>query len=349
MHRLFIWIIGILLLMCPNRLLAQIYCIKTVESGQKTSLRGLSVVSDQVIWVSGSAGAVGKSVDGGINWEWMKVKGFEQRDFRDIEAFDENTACIMGIAEPAIILKTMDGGKTWKTVFTDSTKGMFLDAMSFASQQNGIVIGDPIDGYHFMATTQNAGDTWVITKKQLSNKALAGEAFFASSGTNIQLVKDKKGSLQYVFATGGKYSRFNVNQQYVELPIVQGKESTGANSMVLNESNQSGMIVGGDFAQDTIAHHNSIYFNIDKKGTVHFTAPIVPPHGYRSCVTYINKNSLIACGTSGTDISLDGGKNWELIDSTSFHVVQKAKKGNAVFFAGSKGRIGRLEFMQPIK
>jgi photosystem II stability/assembly factor-like uncharacterized protein len=343
MHRLFIWIIGILLFKCPNMLVAQRYCITTVESGQKTSLRGLSVVSDQVIWVSGSAGTVGKSIDGGENWEWMKVKGFEQRDFRDIEAFDENTALIMGIAEPAIILKTIDGGKTWGTVFTDSTKGMFLDAMSFTSQQNGIVIGDPIDGYHFMATTQNAGDTWVIANKQLSNKALAGEAFFASSGTNIQLIKEKNAHLQYVFVTGGKHSRFNINQQYVELPIIQGKESTGANSIVMNESNQSGMIVGGDFAKDTLTQNNSFYFNVDKKGTVHFTAPIVPPHGYRSCVTYINKNRLIACGTSGSDISLDGGKTWELIDTTSFHVAQKAKKGNAVFLAGSKGSIGRLE------
>jgi len=343
MNRLFIWIIGAQLFLYPNSLVAQRYCITTLESGQKTSLRGLSVVSDKVIWVSGSYGTVGKSIDGGKNWNWMKVKGFEQRDFRDLEAFDEKTALIMGIAEPAIILKTIDGGLTWKTVFSDSTKGMFLDAMSFTNQQNGIVIGDPIDGYHFMATTQNAGDTWVVANKSLSNRALEGEAFFASSGTNIQLAKDKKSALKYVFVTGGKHSRFNLNQQYFELPILQGKESTGANSIVLNESNQTGMIVGGDFTNDTITNKNSFYFIVDKKGAVHFTAPIVPPHGYRSCVTYINKNSLIACGTSGTDISLDGGKNWLLIDTSSFHVVQKAKKGNAVFFAGSKGRIGRLE------
>ena len=46
----------------------------------------------------------------GRHWEWLPVKGFEKRDFRDIEAFDKNTAVIMAISEPAQILKTTDGG-----------------------------------------------------------------------------------------------------------------------------------------------------------------------------------------------------------------------------------------------
>jgi photosystem II stability/assembly factor-like uncharacterized protein len=49
----------------------------------------------------------------------------------DIEGFDANTAVIMAVAEPAIILRTIDAGKTWKTVFSDSRPGMFLDAMDF--------------------------------------------------------------------------------------------------------------------------------------------------------------------------------------------------------------------------
>ncbi len=39
----------------------------------------------------------------------MQVKSFEKTDFRDIEAFDATTAIIMAIAEPAYILKTVDG------------------------------------------------------------------------------------------------------------------------------------------------------------------------------------------------------------------------------------------------
>jgi photosystem II stability/assembly factor-like uncharacterized protein len=48
-----------------------------------------------------------------------------------VEAFDANTALIMAVDSPAVILKTKDGGKSWKEVFRDNRKGMFLDAMDF--------------------------------------------------------------------------------------------------------------------------------------------------------------------------------------------------------------------------
>src|SRR6478752_6544817 len=101
--------------------------IKVLHTGNKTSLRGLSVVSDKIIWVSGSNGMVGKSIDGGKTWEWINVKGYEKRDFRDIEAWDANTAIIMAIAEPAVILKTTDAGRNWKLTYENKSTGMFLD------------------------------------------------------------------------------------------------------------------------------------------------------------------------------------------------------------------------------
>ena len=52
--------------------------LEILTSGTKTSLRGLSVVNDQVIWVSGSNGTIGKSTNGGKDWKWNVVKGFEK-------------------------------------------------------------------------------------------------------------------------------------------------------------------------------------------------------------------------------------------------------------------------------
>jgi hypothetical protein len=50
---------------------------------------------------------------------------------------------------------------------------------------------------------------------------------------------------------------------------------------------------------------------------------------------------LITCGLTGVDISLDEGVNWNSISSQGFHVCRKAKKGKAVFLAGSE-KIGKL-------
>ena len=72
---------------------------------------------------------------------------------------------------------------------------------------------------------------------------------------------------------------------------------------------------------------------------------MLPPLFHRpdtGAVEYLSKNKLITCGITGVDISEDGGMNWKNISAEGFHVVQKAKKGKAVFFAGGKGRIGRL-------
>ncbi|HEY4206138.1 MAG TPA: YCF48-related protein, partial [Puia sp.] len=133
--------------------------VQLLTSGTHSSFRGLSVVNDEVIWVSGSNGIVGRSLDGGKTWEWIRVPGHEKNDFRDIEAFDVNTAIIMAIASPAIILKTKDGGRTWRQVYENNDPGMFLDAMEFWNKDSGIVLGDPIKGRLFIAHTFDGGDS----------------------------------------------------------------------------------------------------------------------------------------------------------------------------------------------
>ncbi len=314
--------------------------INVLTSGTKTSLRGLSVVNNDILWASGSNGTVARSVDGGKTFTWLTVTGYEQRDFRDVEAFDSSTAIIMAVAEPAIILKTKDGGKSWKKVFEDTTKGMFLDAMDFYGKK-GIVVGDPINGKVFEASTKNKGDSWVIGS---SDSLKAGEAFFAASGTNIKLHKFVGHLFYTIMVTGGEYSEFISSiAGKAKLPLKQGKESTGANSIDCSETNYC-IIVGGDFAndKDTTGNCTIATFQNSDQIKFDFSHPQTPPHGYRSCVEFINQNKFITCGTSGVDISNDGGNSWTLISSESFHVCQKARNGTSVFLAGKDGRIAKL-------
>src|SRR5438270_12693982 len=79
-------------------------------------LRGLSVVNEKIVWASGTGGTVIRTIDGGKTWNVMTVSGAEKLDFRDIEAFDANTAYILSIGngESSRIYKTVDGGKTWQ-------------------------------------------------------------------------------------------------------------------------------------------------------------------------------------------------------------------------------------------
>ena len=306
--------------------------IKILSSGTKTSLRGLSVVSDKVVWASGSNGKVAHTSDAGVTWEWITVKDFEKRDFRDIEAFDDSTAVIMAIDEPAYILKTKDAGKTWKIVYSNFDKGMFLDAMDFNGDKNGIVIGDPIKGKFFIAKTKDGGETWQEQNYDSRPLADSGEACFASSGTNIRLLKNGK----KIFISGGISSHFFYDNNKKALPILQGIESTGANSVAFKDKKKF-IVVGGDFnKKDAVEKTCFITDNAGKK----WYSPIQPPLGYRSCIEFIKDKTWITCGLNGVDISTNDGKNFKSISTESFHVCRREKKGQTVFFAGNNGKLG---------
>lgn len=317
--------------------------IEPITSMPNVSLRGLSIVDDETIWVSGSQGAIGKSTNGGKTWNWMKIPGFEKREFRDIEAFDSLTAVVIAIDAPAYILKTKDGGNTWKPVFYDTTKGMFLDALDFINDSIGVVVGDPIQGKAFVHVTKDGGETWKDIELEVGlarPKLEEGEAFFASSGTNVKLMWNTPlKRFDFIYVTGGKKSRLFIDGVPLEIPIIQGLETTGANGLDITP-NYEGIIVGGDFNTPNQSTKNCVLFNF--KGGPKFIVPSIPPTGYKSSVVYLNRKFVICCGTSGVDFSKDGGKTWKQISKESFHVIQKAKKGNAVYLAGSNGKVSRF-------
>lgn len=314
--------------------------VELLTSGTKTSLRGLSVVNDNVVWVSGSNGTVGRTTNGGKTWQWRTVTGFEKNDFRDIEAFDASTAVIMSVAEPAYILKTTDGGESWRVVYENKTRGMFLDAMEFWHEQSGIVIGDPVDGRFFVARSFDGGNSWQDIPFDKRPEADSGEACFAASGTNVRVLDRDEA----VFVSGGTRSRLFTKNGPVQLPIIQGRETTGANSLAIwdrfkNKSTKRMLVVGGDFNADSSRVDNCFYSN---DGGISWQKPSDPPHGYRSSVEYYSKTEAFACGLNGVDRTTDGGKTWVWISKESFHVCRTSKLGGAIYFAGGNGKVGKL-------
>ena len=313
-----------------------------LTSGTRAHIRGLAGVSDRVLWASGTDGQVGRSTDGGETWNWSQIPGFEKVDFRDIEAFDEKTALVMGIGSPGYILRTTDGGKNWSVVYKNDDPRIFLDALFFWHDRSGMVLGDPIDGRFFILRTFDGGQEWQEIPFNKRPSAVEGEACFAASGSNIAALSRDEA----VFVSGGRQSRFFERDSSFALPIVQGSESMGANSIATYQKCGRGKamhlaVVGGDFINDKKDSAVCVMSNDGGKTWWH---PKRPPNGYRSSVTWLNRQRLVACGTSGVDISEDGGQNWRSISDKGFHVSTGTKKGGSFYLAGPYGRIARLEW-----
>lgn len=304
---------------------AQTFSVKALTENTKTSLRGLSVVTDKVVWVSGSNGSVGKTLDGGATWQWIKPKGYEKLDFRDIEAFNEKEAVVVNAGSPAYILKTVDGGESWTESYKNVDTAIFLDGLGFWDKNKAIIFGDPIGNKMQLLKTIDAGKSWLNISDNLKFPLAKGEAAFAASGTTVKTLPGGKvwissgGTVSNIYYSGD----YGLNWQVFKCPIWQGENSTGPFGMDFYDA-KNGVVVGGNYVKDK-ENSNNVLLTADGGKT--WTKPETPVLGYRSGVTYLDKNTLIATGTSGTDISTDGGKNWKHISDISFNSVQKSKKG----------------------
>jgi photosystem II stability/assembly factor-like uncharacterized protein len=312
------------------------YGIRALTQGPVKSIRGMSVINDSILWVSGTGGMVGKSTDAGLHWQWARVSGCDSCDWRDIEAFNDQEALVINAGEPAHIFRTANGGNTWERVYFNDTKGIFFDGIEFRNPREGWAIGDPLGGKFTILYTRDGGRNWSLADN--APAAYKGEAIFAASGSSLRSLP---GGID-CFVTGGDTARFlkysRQHWQSFALPILQGSSSTGPFSVAFLDARQ-GVALGGDYRNDTLRRQNCV---LTTDGGRTWSLSAVPPMGYRSCVNWTGPRQLVATGTSGTDLSSDGGRHWQLISREGFHVVQRARHGQAVYLAGSEGRIARL-------
>jgi photosystem II stability/assembly factor-like uncharacterized protein len=309
--------------------------------GTTASFRGLSVVSNNVVWASGSDGTVILTVNGGKTWDVMTVAGAEKLDFRDIEAFDRNTAYIISIGngESSRIYKTTDGGRTWKLQFKNSNEKAFFDAIACWDRNNCVAMSDPVDGHYPLVTTSDGGTNWRPLVTRSMPAAKDGEAAFAASGTC--LITQGKSNL-FLASGGGDARVFRSTDRgqtwtVSETPLVKGTPGSGIFSIAMKDA-KSGVIVGGNYEKPNESGSN---FAFTTDGGVSWISRR-GPNGYRSGVAYAGESTIIAVGTSGTDISYDGGITWKNIGSEDLNAVQ-AKGKNSAWAVGPKGLVVKLK------
>lgn len=304
------------------------------------SFRGLSVVNEKVVWASATGGTVIRTVDGGNSWTVMAVPGAEKLDFRDIEAFDANTAYILSIGngDASRIYKTTDGGKTWQLQFTNKDEKAFYDAIACWDRNNCIAMGDPVGEFYQLIVTKDGGKSWTFTGQDKMPRAASGEAAFAASGTCLIVDGD---STAYLI-TGGTNARvfrsYNKGLSWfaVETPMAKGSAGSGIFSIAMRDGKR-GIIVGGNYEKPGGTAGTAALTNDGGRTWKALTGL----SGYRSGVVWVDSKTIVAVGTNGSDISYDRGSTWKKLGSEDLNAVQTDRRKTA-WAVGPKGMIARI-------
>ena len=130
-------------------------------SGTINRLDSVAPVNERVVWASGRAGTVVRTIDGGATWETRPIPGAETLAFRDIHAESKNVAFVLSNngGPNARIYKTEDGGETWTLQFQSPIDNTFYDCFAFWGPNKAITMADSINGRFPVIRTLD-GKTW---------------------------------------------------------------------------------------------------------------------------------------------------------------------------------------------
>lgn len=334
---LFILLILMLTVACKQNTSVTVYFEK-LQPPTEASIRGLSVIDSQCLWLSGSGGTVLRSLDGGQNWKDCSIKAEASNDFRSIHAFDSLRAIVIGVNNPAVIYLTSNGGTSWSAVDTIGGKGLFFNSLKFADTAHGLAVSDPVDGRFLIMGSNNGGLNW--QKSTLVPPALKGESNFAASNTCIELLADGNAWM----ASGGPKARVYSSQDYgnswtvVNTPIKAQSTADGIYSIAFS-NNKDGIAVGGNYQHPERNDSIAAYTN---DGGASWQLCRTMPQGFRSCIQYLNNGSTsiaIAMGKTGFDYSTDMGQNWQVGGNEGYYTLRAIPGQLAAYAAGADGRL----------
>jgi hypothetical protein len=272
----------------------------------------------------------------------QKIDGIE--DFRDVYCNTMGACLLMNSGKNGKISGISPSGIP-RSVY--DTSGVFFNGMDFwASDQNGMVFGDPVNNRFFLAVTGNQGRNWMPLQPLTMPEILKNEAGFAASGSSIQAIGDSS----VYFGTGMaetarlfKTSDRGINWVAKDTPMKAGN-FYGIYSIFFWSQNE-GMIIGGSYVDST--YNDKICFTTSDGGDT-WTQTSKGLRGYCSSVCGTPDGKLIfATGTQGTFYTTDKGANWELLTERPFYSCLIID--NKLALTGNGGEVLVYEYSFPIK
>ncbi len=318
-------------------------------SGTTSLLQAVSVVDENVVWVSGHRATYTRTVDGGATWQAGVVPGPDTLQFRDVHAVDANTAYLLsaGPADMSRIYKTVDAGQNWTLQFTSDVEEAFYDCMDFWDSDTGVAFSDAVGGRLIIIRTTDGGATWRPVPSDAIPAARGSEGGFAASGTCLVVhgkstasIGTGAGDTARVITTTDLGNTWSA----VETPVVSGTGSSGILSLVFRDD-QHGVALGGDIS-DTASYTQNIASTADGGvtwmvgGRMAFSGAV-----YGAAYVPDTDRTLVAVGPQGAAYSIDDGSSWSSLDTLNYWAVGFAGP-TAGWAVGPDGRIMKIRLFE---
>lgn len=302
-------------------------------SGISTAQRGLVeliAVGNNVLW--GIVGPVvnppnapinefTRTTDGGNHWTAGKINAFPDFFLVGISPLSA-TVCYGTIANfdngNAKVVKTTDGGITWTEQLNydfGTSLGFFAD-IYFFNENEGLVYGDPSNGYFTIFTTQDGGTHWTRVPQANMPAALSDEFSYVFSAEGI-------GSAFWTISSSGRI--WKTIDKGLHWDAYQTEESSIEFSSLKMRDELHGLWgVHGELYRTSDG--GITWEKIDYKGTwftndlayVPGTVSTYVSTGCQDFPGYEPNGSLHGIGSSYT---IDDGNTWITIDTAVEHLA----------------------------
>jgi len=294
--------------------------------------RALEIINDSTILLAGTNSTIILLNPISKSWRDISPKPKSSLDYRSSAVLNDSTFFVASAGSPGFILKTCNYGQTWDTTWVNTTPTVFIDGLCFANDSIGYAYGDPLDNYFLVLKTTNAGKSWDRIADTLLPNPLESEASFAASNGGILAFGDtvylaysspKQNRLIYSYNKGLKWN-------YKSTKMRTG-EAMGTFAIAKTQNGLA--LVGGSFTDSSSVIGTGNFFPtmLDSCRVSETTPP-----AYCSGIACMG-DTCIAVGRNGTMRSLDGGKNWQQIDTQAFYTVRYSKW--LFILTGKNGRI----------
>ncbi len=304
------------------------------------SIRAITFLDEKTLAFAGSNGTYG-SLD--VVTDKVRVSTIRyDEQIPEFRAVGHTTTdfFMLSVGSPALLYKTGDGGQM-ELVYIEEGSHVFYDSMAFWNDQEGIAIGDGVDGCLAVIITRDGGKHWKKLSCDEVPKLSGDVGAYAASDTNVEI----KGNKTWVI-TSGKAMLFSPDKgkswELIQLPIKKLTEYHGIYSIDFYDQNL-GFGIGGDFDEPEGNNQNKIITQNGGKDWKIVANNAFP--GYKSCIQYVpnsNGMGLVAVGFTGVDYSKDGGKTWVQLSEESFYTLRFLN--DSVAYAAGRNRIARITF-----